>query len=171
LSAPVAVFGAGHSGFGLAGDLALRGFAVRLCEHPDFVAALDPVRSAGGIAVRGVTGEGHAPLAMATTDADAALEGVALAFVVVPAYAHAAMARMMAPHLRTGQTVVLMPGNAGGAFAFRHALLAAGAPRCPSPRPPRSSSHARRTGRPASGSAGSSAASPWACCPPRRRTP
>lgn len=128
---PIAVFGAGHSGFGLAGDLALRGFEVRLCEHPDFVAAIEPVRRAGGIDVRGVTGEGHAVLALATTDPGAALEGVELAFVVVPAYAHEAMARLLAPHVRIGHTVVLMPGNAGGAFAFRRALLAAGAPAVP----------------------------------------
>jgi opine dehydrogenase len=131
MAAPIAIFGAGHSGFGLAGDLALRGFAVRLCEHPDFAAALEPVRQAGGIAVRGVTGEGHAPVALATTDAGAALEGAELAFVVVPAYAHEAMARLMASHVRVGQTVVLMPGNAGGAFAFRRALLGAGAPPVP----------------------------------------
>ena len=128
---PVAVFGAGHSGFGLAGDLALRGFEVRLCEHPDFVAAIEPVQRSGGIAVRGVTGEGHGVVALATTDAGAALEGVELAFVVVPAYAHEAMARLLAPHVRVGLAIVLMPGNAGGAFAFRRALLAAGAPAVP----------------------------------------
>jgi opine dehydrogenase len=131
MDAPIAVFGAGHSGFGLAGDLALRGFAVRLCEHPDFAAAIEPVLSSGGIAVRGVTGEGRARLALATTDAAAALDGVALAFVVVPAYAHAAMARLLAPHVRPGLAVVLMPGNAGGALAFRHALRAGGAPPVP----------------------------------------
>lgn len=130
-SAPVAVVGAGHSGFGLAGDLALRGLAVRLCEHPDYAAALDAVRRLGGISVRGVTGGGHAPLALATTDPSVALEGVELVFVVVPAYAHAAMASFLAPHVRPEQAVVLMPGNAGGALAFRRALLAAGAPAVP----------------------------------------
>lgn len=128
MTAPIAVVGGGNSGFGLAGDLALRGFDVHLCEHPDFAAAIEPVQRAGGIEVRGVTGEGHAALAMATTDAGAALEGVALAFVVVPAYAHEPMARLLAPHVRADLTVVLMPGNAGGAFAFRRALIANGAP-------------------------------------------
>jgi len=127
----VAVFGAGHSGFGLAGDLALRGVDVRLCEHPDFVAAIEPVRAAGGIAVRGVTGEGHAPIALVTSDPAAALHGAELAFVVVPAYAHAAMAALMAPHVGPDVPVVLMPGNAGGALAFRQALRAHGAPPVP----------------------------------------
>ena len=129
--APVAVVGAGHSGFGLAGDLALRGFDVRLCEHPDFVAAIEPVRIAGGIDVRGVTGEGRAALALATTDPAAALDGAELAFVVVPAYAHEAMARMIAPYVHDGLAIVLMPGNAGGALAFRRALIEAGAPPVP----------------------------------------
>ena len=124
----VAVLGAGHSGFGLAGDLALRGVPVQLCEHPDFAAALAPVQEAGGVAVRGVTGEGFARLAGATTDVREALNDAALVFVVVPAYAHEAMAALAAPHLQPEQTVVLMPGNAGGALAFRRAVLEHGGP-------------------------------------------
>lgn len=131
MAEPVAVVGAGHSGFGLAGDLALRGVDVRLCEHPDFVAAIEPVRRLGGIAVRGVVGEGHAVLGAVTTDAAVALDGAALVFVVVPAYAHEAMAAFVAPHLRADQPVVLMPGNAGGALAFRRALREHGAPDVP----------------------------------------
>lgn len=125
-SRPVAILGAGHSGFGLAGDFGLRGVPVHLYEHPDFAAAVEPVVDAGGIAVRGVTGSGTARLARVTSDAAEALEGVDVVFVVVPAYAHAAMAAAASPHLRPEQLVVLMPGNAGGALAFRRALRAAG---------------------------------------------
>jgi len=128
LTTTVAVLGAGHSGFGLAGDLALRGVRVRLCEHPDFAAAIEPVRQAGGIKVRGVTGEGTARLELVTTDAAAALAGASLVFVVVPAYAHDAMAALAAPHLQPDQTVILMPGNAGGALAFRRSLQQLGGP-------------------------------------------
>lgn len=124
----VAVLGAGHSGFGLAGDLALRGVRVHLCEHPNFAAAITPVSEAGGIAVRGMVGEGFARVARATTDACEALEGALLVFVVVPAYAHEAMAALVAPHLQPEHLVVLMPGNAGGALAFRHAILNHGGP-------------------------------------------
>lgn len=128
MSHPVAVLGAGHSGFGLAGDLALKGHAVHLFEHPDFTEVLDPVREAGGIAVRGVTGEGFASPARVTTSARDAVEGARVLFVVVPAYAHEAMAKIVAPHLDEGHTVVLMPGNAGGALAFREAVRDHGGP-------------------------------------------
>lgn len=124
----VAILGAGHSGFGLAGDLALRGVQVHLYEHPDFEATIAPVRAAGGIAVRGVTGEGMARLVVTTTVAAEALAGVPLVFVVVPAYAHEAMAAAAAPHLQPDQVVVLMPGNTGGALAFRRAVIAHGGP-------------------------------------------
>jgi opine dehydrogenase len=121
--------GAGHSGFGLAGDLALRGVPVHLYEHPSFAeAALSPVVEAGGIAVRGVTGEGFARPARTTTDPSEALEGARLVFVVVPAYGHDAMADVIAPHLDADQIIVLMPGNAGGALAFRRAVIARGGP-------------------------------------------
>jgi len=127
----VAILGAGHSGFGLAGDLALRGIDVRLCEHPDFAAAIEPVQRRGGIAVRGIAGEGLAVLGAVTTDAALALDGASIVFVVVPAYAHEAMAAFLAPHLQADQPVVLMPGNAGGALAFHRALLECGAPSVP----------------------------------------
>ncbi|CAN5674145.1 hypothetical protein BH23DEI1_BH23DEI1_14550 [soil metagenome] len=124
----MAVVGAGHSGFGLAGDLALRGVRVHLYEHPTYEAAIAPIREAGGITVRGVVGEGLARPALVTTDGGEALSGTTLVFVVVPAYAHEAMAEALAPHLHDGHVVVLMPGNAGGALAFRRAVMEKGGP-------------------------------------------
>jgi opine dehydrogenase len=46
--------------------------------------------------------------------------------VAVPAYAHADIARKCAPHLRDGQTVLLLPGRTGGALEFQRTLLKAG---------------------------------------------
>jgi opine dehydrogenase len=126
--AAVAVVGAGHSGFGLAGDLALRGVRVHLYEHPAYEAAIAPVREAGGITVRGVVGEGVARPERVTSDAAEALAGATLVFVVVPAYAHDAMAEALAPHLHDDHVVVLMPGNAGGALAFRREVVRQGGP-------------------------------------------
>lgn len=122
------VVGAGHSGFGLAGDLALRGHRVRLLELPAFATALDDLEG-GTIAVRGVRGDGTAHLEQVGVDAKAALDGVTLVVVAVPAYAHDAVAAFLAAHLRPEHVVVLMPGNAGGALAFRRAVEALGGER------------------------------------------
>lgn len=128
ISRSVAVLGAGNSGFGLAADLALRGVKVHLFEHPDFTTTIVPLQEAGGIKVRGVIGEGLAHLTRMTSHMAEALAGVSLIFVVVPAYAQEAMAVLVAPHLLPEQVVILMPGNAGGALAFRRTIQAHGGP-------------------------------------------
>lgn len=76
---PLVVVGAGHSGFGLAGDLALRGARVRLLDHPDYAAAMAPLAEAG-LSVRGIRGEGTVVLEWVGSDPAEALAGVALAF-------------------------------------------------------------------------------------------
>jgi len=124
---PLLVVGAGHSGFGLAGDLALRGTPVRLLDLPDYTDSLTPLDN-GALAVRGIRGEGVARLAAVGTDPAVLLAGVELIFVAVPAYAHTPMAQFLAPHLQPEQVVVLLPGNAGGALAFRRAVQAHGGP-------------------------------------------
>ena len=111
-----AVLGAGNSGFGLAADLAFRGFDIRLFELPQFSAALKPVVDAGGIKIRGIRGQGLAKIALTTTDAEEAIRGADAILCSVPAYAHRSMARVIAPYLRDGDMVVLMPGCTGGAI-------------------------------------------------------
>ena len=120
------VMGAGNSGFGLAGDLALRGVEVRLYELPEFAEAIEPLLADKQLRVRGIRGEGTARLAMTTTDAAQALRGADVAFVVVPAYGHRRIAEVMAPHLRDGALVVIQPGNFGGALEFAHVLRQSG---------------------------------------------
>jgi opine dehydrogenase len=121
-SSTFAVMGAGNSGFGLAADLGLRGFRTRLYELPEFASAIDAVRDNRRIRIRGIRGEGTALLADVTTDAEHAVRGADVIFVAVPAYGHRRMAEAMAPHLRGGDVVVIMPGNFGGALEFVHEL-------------------------------------------------
>jgi opine dehydrogenase len=121
-----AVLGAGNSGFGLAADLAYRGFETRLYELPEFASALEPVAKSGGIKMRGTRGDGFAKLALATTEIRAAIEGADVLFVVVPAYGHRRVAELLAPHVTEEDCIVILPGNAGGALEFRDVIRKAG---------------------------------------------
>jgi opine dehydrogenase len=118
--------GAGNSGFGLAADLAFRGFETRLYELPEFADAIAPLTARKTLRLRGIRGEGTARLAMATTDVAEALRGADISFVVVPAYGHRRVAEVMAPQLRDGALVVIQPGNFGGALEFASVLRQSG---------------------------------------------
>src|SRR5581483_1683999 len=121
----VAVLGASHGGLALAGYLAQQGHAVALWNRSaERVAAVAHKRgihlaSPGSDAV-------HVPIALATSNLAAALSGVRVVLVAVPACAHADIARQCAPYLRSGQTVLLLPGRTGGALEFRRVLHEAG---------------------------------------------
>jgi len=117
-----AVLGGGHGGFGMTGDLALRGFEVRLFELPRFAWTIEPVREQGGIAITGVVGEGFARPAAVTTDIQEAVAGADIIMVVVPAFGHKTIAKACAPFLEDGQIVVLNPGCCGGALEFSQVL-------------------------------------------------
>ena len=109
----------------LAGYLARRGHRVALWNRsPERIA---PVAALGGIHL-GAPGASpvFAPINVATTDAAEALDDAGVVLVAVPASAHADVARRCAPHLRDGQTVLLLPGRTGGALEFRRVLREAG---------------------------------------------
>jgi opine dehydrogenase len=110
----------------MAADLTLKGYEVRLFELPQFADTLSPVIEAGGIALRGILGEGLAQPALVTTDAAAAIDGADVLVVVVPAQGHRAMAQACARHLEHGQVVVLTPGCFGGVLEFELVLHSLG---------------------------------------------
>jgi opine dehydrogenase len=68
----------------------------------------------------------HMPIAAATSSMADVVAGARLVLVCVPASAHADVARSCAPHLRDGQTVLLLPGRTGGALEFQRELREAG---------------------------------------------
>jgi opine dehydrogenase len=111
-SRPVTVLGGGNTAFAAAARLALRGFQITLYEVPAFAETLEPVKRSGAIHLLGVAEQGTARVQCAT-DIEEALRASDLVLLIVPAYAHKAFAELSAPHLRPGQTVVLMPGTLG----------------------------------------------------------
>jgi opine dehydrogenase len=149
----IAVLGGGHAAFAHAADLSLKGMSVRLCEVPAMAHVIEPVRAAGGIesepdATTGLP-SGFGALELATTDPAAALNGAEIIFLVVPAFAQAAFAELIAPHVTPEQVVVLSPGNFGGAYTFAQALRAHGCATLPYLAEAQSMIYACRKGGPA----------------------
>lgn len=117
------VMGAGHGGLTMAGHLGVMGFDVHLWNRSP--QRIEPVCARGGVRIEGEV-SGFGTVAVTTTEPSEALEGCDVVMVVVPAVAHRDIARVCAPHLTDGQTVVLNPGRMFGALEFEHALRTAG---------------------------------------------
>lgn len=119
----IAVIGGGNGARAFAGHLALKGAQVRLASS--FPEELAGIAAAGGVTLEGVL-SGFGPVEVVGADFARALADAALVMVVVPAFAHRAVAQALAPHLVDGQTVVLNPGRTGGALEFAHVLRESG---------------------------------------------
>jgi opine dehydrogenase len=119
----VAIVGTGIGGTEMAGYLGLHGARVRV--HDIRKEAVDGIRDRGGLEVSGIE-SGFAPVERATTDLAEAVDGATLIAVTTVNNDHRAVARQLAPLLRDGQVVALIPGYVGGSFEFRRALATAG---------------------------------------------
>jgi opine dehydrogenase len=113
-----AVIGAGHGGKAMAAHLALMGFTVNLFNRtPDHV---EIIKKRGGIELESVEGgpHGFGELALVTSNIGEAIKKAEVIMVVLPSSAHRDIAKAVAPHLRSGQIVVLHPGRTCGALEF-----------------------------------------------------
>lgn len=108
----IAVLGAGNGGQALAGDLAFRGISVRLFEHPDFGEKMSLIKKKGGIELLGRQ-KGFGKLEKITLDAEEALDGADIVYLVAPSFAQQPILEFVAPYLREAMKVVLIPGNFG----------------------------------------------------------
>jgi len=117
----VAVLGAGHAGRGLASYLSIHGYDVSLYNRT--IANVKRISKSGGIKVQGLF-EAFAYLTLVTGDIAKAIEDRDILIISVPAQAHTFFAKSMAPHLESGQTILLMPGRTGGALEFARILRA-----------------------------------------------
>jgi opine dehydrogenase len=109
----LSILGGGNTAFAVAANLTLAGFHVTLCELPAFRHTVEPLLATRQIALDGVAYRDTACVRAVTTDVAEALAANDLVLLIVPAYAHRPFAEACAPHLRRGQTVVLMPGTLG----------------------------------------------------------
>jgi len=113
-----AVIGAGHGGKAMAAHLALMGFTVNLFNRtPDHV---EIIKKRGGIELESAEGgpHGFGELALVTSNIAEAIKKVEVIMIVLPSSAHADIAKAVAPHLKSGQIVILHPGRTCGALEF-----------------------------------------------------
>jgi len=115
----VAIVGAGNGAHAMAAHLSIQGLPVRLYNR--FEEEILALRAQGGVAVEGMIA-GFGPLELVATDPAPVISWADLIMVVVPAFAHRAVAEACAPHLRDDQVLILNPGRTGGALEFANAL-------------------------------------------------
>lgn len=114
----VTVVGGGGTGHAVSAELSRRGFEVRLCDHEDYRGILEETKRLGEITLNGSLGHETASIQMVTTDIAAALEGADVVICCTIANRDEQVARMIAPHLKEGQAVLLSAGN-GGSIIYR----------------------------------------------------
>jgi opine dehydrogenase len=119
----VAIVGTGIGGTEMAGYLGFHGARVRV--HDVRPEAVSGIRERRGLDVTGIA-SGFAPVERATTDLAEAVDGAGLIAVTTLNDDHRTVAQQLAPCLRDGQIVCLIPGYVGGALEFRRALAAGG---------------------------------------------
>ncbi|WP_298718505.1 NAD/NADP octopine/nopaline dehydrogenase family protein [uncultured Oceanisphaera sp.] len=131
MSTRVSVIGSGNAGLTAAYHFSLLGARVCLYGAPGFDQPLDDIAQRGGIQAlaefNGVPLEFAGTQAIDTLSRDLA-EAVAFSDVLVlpvPSFAQEPLFRAMLPHLRDGQTILLMPGNYGS-LVFNRIRLEAG---------------------------------------------
>ncbi len=111
----VSIIGGGHAGRGLAGFLSLQDFEIKMYNRT--ISNVQTIIDNGGLDVHGVV-TGFASIPLVTDNMSKALKGIGIVIILLPAYAHKAIAHEMAPHLETDQLFLLMPGQTGGALEF-----------------------------------------------------
>lgn len=116
----VAVIGSGNGGCGIAFDWAQHGHRVRMFALEEFAGEVATISEAGGITSSGAL-SGFAAIDYAGHDAERAVTGADLVFVVGPAYGTEPLAQAVAPYLQPDQSVVVCPTSCMGSIAFKQA--------------------------------------------------
>ncbi len=115
----IAVLGGGNGAHAMAADMALHGFEVALAELPAFAGRIKKLLRTKTIRLGGVGRTGKVKLALATTDVGAAIEGAEIVNFVMPAMGQGPFLEAALPHLKSGQVLILWPGNCGSLLAYQ----------------------------------------------------
>ena len=110
----IVVLGGGHGARTVAADMTLGGHQVTLFEFEKFHGNVAAIFEGRTISISGKARQGLARIHKTTHDLEEALaDGPELILVVVPALYHRLYAAALAPLLRDGQNIVLIPGTCG----------------------------------------------------------
>jgi opine dehydrogenase len=112
-SRKIAVLGGGHGARTTAADMALLGHDVTLFEFERFHVNVAEIFKGRTISISGKVREGKAKLALCTHHIAQAVRDVDLILIIVPSLYHRDYAEALAPVLKSGQHVVLIPGTFG----------------------------------------------------------
>ena len=120
MSKTVAVIGGGNGAHTMAGDLALRGYHVRMYEQTEFIGRLSVLANTLTIHCTGVV-KGDGKIEMLTDDMGKAIDGADYIAVVTPSFAHEAVAKKLKGLVKKEQVILIYPGGFG-ALEFKRVL-------------------------------------------------
>ncbi|PKM48539.1 MAG: NAD/NADP octopine/nopaline dehydrogenase, partial [Firmicutes bacterium HGW-Firmicutes-6] len=117
---PIAVLGAGAVGKAIAGDCALGGAKVRICDFEPFAEkTLKNVEKVGikffgeQVNLYGFEREGFAKMDKVTTDVAEAVKGAGIIVIATPTFGHKPFFEKLIPCLEDGQVIHIFPDNFG----------------------------------------------------------
>lgn len=129
---PIAVLGGGAVAKAIAGDCALGGARVRICDVMPF--AEKTLRNVERVGIKfygeqinlyGFEREGFAKMDMVTTDVAQALKGAGIIVIATPVFGHKPFFEKIIPHLEDGQVIHIFPDNFGS-MVLRRMMAEAG---------------------------------------------
>jgi opine dehydrogenase len=129
---PIAVLGGGAVAKAIAGDCALGGAKVRICDLAPF--ADNTLRNVEQVGIKfygdqinlyGFEREGFAKMDKVTTDVGEAVKGAGLIVIATPTFGHRPFMEKLIPHLEDGQVIHIFPDNFGS-MIFRKLMREAG---------------------------------------------
>ena len=117
----ITVMGAGNGGKAMAAHLAIMGAKVTLYNRT--WKNIEAINERGGISLKSEeVYQDFGEIALITSDIEKAVKASRIIMVVLPAFAHAEIAKKISPFLQDDQIIVLNPGRTFGAFEVRKIL-------------------------------------------------
>jgi len=123
--AKITIIGVGHGGFAVAADMTLAGHEVTFYVAERYKGRVTKLFEEQTLQLTGVGRTGEAKLARVTASPEEAFANDIIV-PVLPAYSQEGFAKEIAPHLRPGHKLLLVPGSTGGTLVTARVLKECG---------------------------------------------